>query len=146
VKGYDVVTSDGKKIGRANDVRDGFLVVETGFLRSRRPLPQEFAHAIDSDRKVIVTVPKATLQDAPRVKRNGTFDADAAARHYGVGGAIAKEEPVLPQDATEHQRAAQHERAAQETGVEEEGAAPLTKQPEDEIERRPERVYMPGGK
>jgi hypothetical protein len=47
----------------------------------------------------------------------------------------------------EHEIAEQRERESRETGVEEDGAAPLTKQPEgDEVERRPERVYMPGGK
>jgi hypothetical protein len=47
----------------------------------------------------------------------------------------------------EHEIAKQRERESRETGVEENGAAPLTKQPDsDEVERRPERVYMPGGK
>jgi hypothetical protein len=146
VKGYDVVTSDGKKIGRVVETRDGFLVVETGFLRGRRPLPKEFAHTTDEDRRVVVTVAKAVLQDAPRVRRDGTFDVDEAARHYGLGGAVKKEETVWAEEASEHQRAEQHQRAVADTGVEEEGAAPLTPQPEDEIERRPERVYMPGGK
>ena len=147
MKGYDVVTSDGRKIGRVTDALDRFVVVELGrFLRSRRPLPKEFAHATDGERKVVVTVPKALLADAPRVHRNGTFDVDAAARHYGVGGTITRDEPIWAEQATEHRIAAQREHASAETGAPEEGAAPLTKQPDDEIERRPERVYMPGGK
>jgi hypothetical protein len=147
VKGYDVVTSDGRKIGRVTDALDGFLVVQIGgVLRSRRPLPREFAHAADDERKVVVTVPKAVLADAPRVQRNGTFDVAAAARHYGVGGTITRDDPTWADQTTEHRVAAQRERASAETGVPEEGAAPLTKQPEDEVERRPERVYMPGGK
>jgi PRC-barrel domain protein len=147
VKGYDVVTSDGRKIGRVTDTLDDFVVVELGrVLRSRRPLPREFAHATDGERKVVVTVPKVVLEDAPRVHRNGTFDVDAAARHYGVGGTITRDEPIWAEQTTEHQIAAQHERASSETGAPEEGAAPLTKQPEGEIERRPERIYMPGGK
>jgi hypothetical protein len=146
VKGYDVVTSDGRKIGRVTDTLDDFVVVEIGrVLRSRRPLPREFAHATDGERKVVVTVPKVVLEDAPRVHRNGTFDVDAAARHYGVGGTITRDEPIWADQATEHQIAVQRERASSETGVPAEGAAPLTKQPEDEIERRPERIYMPGG-
>jgi hypothetical protein len=47
----------------------------------------------------------------------------------------------------EHEISEQRERESRETGVDEEGKAPLTKQPpEDEVERRPERIYMPGGK
>ena len=46
----------------------------------------------------------------------------------------------------EEKIAKQRERESKETGVEEDGKAPLTKQPDDEIERRPERIYMPGGK
>jgi hypothetical protein len=46
----------------------------------------------------------------------------------------------------EEEIAKQRERESKETGVEEDGKAPLTKQPDDEIERRPERIYMPGGK
>ncbi|HZT44574.1 MAG TPA: PRC-barrel domain-containing protein [Gaiellaceae bacterium] len=140
MKGYDVVTSEGQKVGRVVDVLDGFVVVEIGrVLRSRRPLPKEFAHAQDGQRAVVVTVPTKVLQDAPRVHRNGTFDVDAAARHYGLAASDRRDE------GAERALAEQRERESEETGPEPEGAAPLTKQPEDEIERRPERVYMPGG-
>ena len=85
MKGYDVVRSDGQRIGRVADALSGFLVVELGRVkRNRRPLPTEFAHATDGDRRVVVTVPTALLADAPRVKRRGGFDAGAAARHFGV--------------------------------------------------------------
>lgn len=141
-----MVTSDGQRIGRVSDVLDEFLVVELGrVLRSRRPLPKEFAHVQDDERRVVVTVPKKTLRDAPRVHRAGTFDVDQAAKHYGVAARRGQEQ-VWPEGAPEHTLAEQRERETKETGVDEEGAAPLTKQPEDEIERRPERVYMPGGK
>jgi hypothetical protein len=147
VKGYDVVTSDGQRIGRVADTLDGFLVVETGrLLRSRRPLPKEFAHAQDGERTVVITVPTKVLHDAPPVHRNGTFDVDEASKHYGVASSFTRDEPVWDEQTPEHQVAGQRERAAEETGVEEDGATPLTKQPEGEIERRPERVYMPGGK
>jgi hypothetical protein len=43
--------------------------------------------------------------------------------------------------------AEERERESRETGVEDEEKAPLTKQPaSDEVERRPERIYSPGGK
>ena len=141
MKGYDVVTSEGQRIGRVADVLDGFVVVEIGrLLRSRRPLPKEFAHAQDDERAVVATVPRKVLREAPRVHRHGTFDVDAAARHYGLAATARRDE------GAEHALAEQRERETEETGAEPEGAAPLTKQPAEEIERRPERVYMPGGK
>jgi hypothetical protein len=53
----------------------------------------------------------------------------------------------MKDESREHEIAEQRERESRETGVEDEEKAPLTKQaPDDEVERRPERVYMPGGK
>ena len=55
-------------------------------------------------------------------------------------------ERSFAEDSPEHDIADQRERQSRETGEEEQEKAPLTKQPDDEIERRPERVIMPGGK
>jgi hypothetical protein len=52
----------------------------------------------------------------------------------------------MTEESREHEIAKQRERESSETGVEDEEKAPLTKQPPDEIERRPERIIMPGGK
>ena len=49
-------------------------------------------------------------------------------------------------ESPEHEIAKERERESRETGPEDDSAAPLTKQPDEEIERRPERVLMPGGK
>ena len=85
MKGYDVVRSDGQRIGRVADAIGGFVVVELGRLvHTRLALPREFAHTTDNDRRVAVTAPFALLQKAPRVNRRGAFDAAAAARHFGV--------------------------------------------------------------
>ncbi len=86
MKGYDVVRSDGKRIGRVADKIGGVVVVELGrrLLRTRLALPREFAHATDCDRRVAVTTPLALLRAAPRVTRNGVFDAGAVSRHFGV--------------------------------------------------------------
>jgi len=147
VKGYAVLTSEGQKIGRVSDVLDGFVVVELGqVFRARRPVPKEFAHAQDGGRTVVVTVPKSVVKDAPRVHRHGTFDVEQASRHYGLASSYVQDEALWPGGTPEHHVADQHERAAEETGVDGQASAPLTKQPEGEIERRPERVYMPGGK
>jgi hypothetical protein len=104
VKGYDVVASDGQKIGRVRDVLDGFVVVELGrFIRSTRPVPKEFAHAADGKREVVVTVPKKVLRDAPKVRRNGSFDVELAARHYGLASSFAQHEPMWAERTPEHQ-------------------------------------------
>jgi hypothetical protein len=85
VKGYEVVKSDGQRIGRVADAIGGFVVVELGrLMRTRLALPREFAHATDGERRVAVTAPWALLDGAPRVTRRGTFDAVAAARHFGI--------------------------------------------------------------
>jgi hypothetical protein len=85
VKGYDVVRSDGQRIGRVADAIGGFVVVELGrLMRTRLALPREFAHATDGERKVAVTATRALLEQAPRVSRSGVFDASASARHFGV--------------------------------------------------------------
>ncbi|HKP17950.1 MAG TPA: hypothetical protein VJT84_05675 [Gaiellaceae bacterium] len=147
MKGYEVVTSDEHTIGRVAETLDGFLVVELGrFWKLRRPVPKEFAHAVDDERKIVVTVPKAVLRDAPRVRRDGTFDVDEAARHYGLAGTLAPDAPVFAEQSTEHRRAELRKHATAESGqIEDEGAAPLTKHPEDEVDRRPERVMLPRG-
>jgi hypothetical protein len=91
VRGYEVVTSDDRVVGRVLDVRHGFLIVQSGRLRkSRHPVPREFVHPVDEAAKVVVTVPRRILMDAPRADKNGDFDHDAAARHFGLtapGGA-----------------------------------------------------------
>ncbi len=53
----------------------------------------------------------------------------------------------MKEKSHEHEIAEQRERESRETSVEDEEKAPLTKQPDsDEVERRPERIYAPGGK
>ncbi len=85
MRGYEVVTSDDRAVGRVVDVREGYLIVESGRLRtSRRPLPREFVHPVDETAKAFVTIPRRVLRGAPKVKRNGFFDRDEAARHFGL--------------------------------------------------------------
>jgi len=66
MRGYEVVTSDDRVVGQVVDVRDGFLIVESGHLRkSRHPVPREFVHVVDEAAKAFVTVPKRVLMEAP---------------------------------------------------------------------------------
>jgi hypothetical protein len=85
MRGFDVVTSDDRLIGHVADMRDGYLIVESGHLRkARHPVPREFVHAVDEAAKAFVTVPRRVVMDAPEVDRKGFFDRRKAARHYGL--------------------------------------------------------------
>ena len=91
MRGYEVVTSDKRTVGRVVDVKDGYLIVESGRLRrSRRPIPREFVHAVDEAEMVFVTVPMRVLHDAPRVDRESRFDRNEAAWHYGLAETYAQ--------------------------------------------------------
>jgi len=126
VRGYEVVTSDDRVVGKVMDVRHGFLIVESGRVRkSRHPVPREFVHVVDEAAKVFVTVPRRILMDAPRADKNGEFDRSEAARHFGLAesyrhpptageGESLPHEPALGADrdsiaagrpAAEHRRA-----------------------------------------
>jgi hypothetical protein len=98
MRGYEVVTSDRRLVGHVSDVREGFLIVESGRLRRlRRPVPREFAHVVDEAAQVFVTVPRRVLRDAPEVDRRGGFDVAEAARRFGLAAGVDR--------AVEHRRA-----------------------------------------
>ena len=101
MRGYEVVTSDDRVVGHVADVRQGFLVVESGRIhKTRHPVPREFVHVVDEAAKAFVTVPRRILMDAPKVDKSGDFDRIEAARHYGLA------EPYLHRPtAPEHRRA-----------------------------------------
>ncbi|HEY7148121.1 MAG TPA: hypothetical protein VH420_01625 [Gaiellaceae bacterium] len=83
MEGYDVVTVDEHKIGKVVGETGAFLIVEQGaLLKSKHPLPREFAHVDDSEQQVRVTVPKEMVAGSPKIDEN--FDHQAAAEHYGL--------------------------------------------------------------
>jgi hypothetical protein len=85
VRGYEVVASTTRALGRVVGVNQGYLIVESGRMRKlRRPVPREFVHVLDGAAKAFVTVPRRILQDAPDVDRRGNFDLHRAALHYGL--------------------------------------------------------------
>ena len=101
MRGYEIVTSDDRVVGHVVDVRHGFLVVESGRIhKSRHPVPREFVHVVDEAAKAFVTVPRRILMDAPKVGKDGYFDSDEVARHYGLAESYAHQ-PT----AAEHRRA-----------------------------------------
>jgi len=126
MRGYEVVTSDDRAVGHVVDVRDGYLIVESGrWLKTRRPVPREFVHIVDEAAKAFVTVPRRVLLDAPEVDRRGQFDHRRAAFHFGLaedfaeppaggGGESLPHDPAwgpehdsraARRDASEHRRA-----------------------------------------
>jgi hypothetical protein len=89
-------------MGRVAEVKDGYLIVESGRLRKlRRPVPREFVHVVDGAAKAFVTVPRRVLQDAPEVDRQGNFDLQKAALHYGLAEAYEQ----IGRQPAEHRRA-----------------------------------------
>ncbi len=102
MRGYEVVASDRRTMGRVAEVKDGYLIVESGRLRKlRRPVPREFVHVVDGAAKAFVTVPRRVLQDAPEVDRQGNFDLQKAALHYG----LAEAHEQIGRAPAEHRRA-----------------------------------------
>ena len=93
MEGYDVVSSDDKKVGRVVGKIGDNLIVEHGTLRkSRTALPKVFTEVHDSDNQVRATVSKAIFDDAPCVDSAGELDDQAVAEHYGLAESFADPE------------------------------------------------------
>ncbi len=83
--GYEVRTTDDHKIGTVVADRGDYLIVESGkLIKSQHALPKAFAHALDAEQIVRVTVSKELVADSPKV--GDDFDEQAVARHYGLAG------------------------------------------------------------
>ena len=82
--GYDVITSDEKKVGRVADVHGDNLIVEHGTLLKRKhAIPMTFAHSDESEQVVRVSIPKEIVEASPKIE-NGSIDRKAIAMHYGL--------------------------------------------------------------
>jgi hypothetical protein len=89
--GYEVVTTDDHKIGSVVDAQGDYLIVESGTLRKHRhALPKAFAHTVDADQLVRVTLSKELVDDSPRV--DDGIDELAVARHYGLASGYEQPE------------------------------------------------------
>jgi hypothetical protein len=103
--GYEVVTTDDKRVGAVVEVRDDYLIVETGrLIKHRHALPKAFAHPVDADQLVRVTVSKELVEDSPNVEDG--FDEHQVARHYGLAAGYEHPETegdgvLLPDDPAE---------------------------------------------
>jgi len=82
MQGTDVVTYDEDKLGTVLEQRDDFVIIESGHLfKSKHAIPRDFIH--EQDGVLVATVAKDVVMDSPKID-NGTFDADAIRRHYGL--------------------------------------------------------------
>jgi hypothetical protein len=103
--GYEVVTTDDQRIGSVVEARGDYLIVESGTLRKHRhALPKAFAHPVDADQLVRVTVSKALVEDSPTV--DDQLDELAVARHYGLAAGYEHPETegageLVPDDPAE---------------------------------------------
>jgi hypothetical protein len=84
VEGYEVVGSDNGKLGHVVAIEGEFLIAEEGTLRKKRhAIPKAFAHPVDGEQVVRLTVSKELVEDSPTFKE-GELDREAAAAHYGL--------------------------------------------------------------
>ena len=85
MEGYEVITSDDEKLGQVAGVENGYLLVEHKHLLKVRhhAIPLAFAHAEDAEKIVRLSVSKTLIEDGPEVK-DGEFDRQAVAEHYGL--------------------------------------------------------------
>lgn len=87
MEGYDVISGDDEKAGTIVGSAGEYVIVERGMIfKSRHALPRAFTHVDDAERRVRISVSKEILEDAPTVDRDGQFDEQDVARHYGLAG------------------------------------------------------------
>jgi hypothetical protein len=87
MQGWQVVTSNGEKVGRISAVLDEFLIVEQGHLhKTRHPVPKTFAHLREEEQTVCLSMPKDMIDDSPKADGDD-FDPQLVAEHYGLVGA-----------------------------------------------------------
>jgi hypothetical protein len=82
MRGTDVVTNDGDKLGTVLEDRDGFVIVESGHVfKSKHAIPREFIH--EQGDGLIATVTKDVVMESPKINGDGV-DEHAILRHYGL--------------------------------------------------------------
>ena len=88
MEGWKVVGSDDHKIGTVVRVEGDFYIVEQGALmKHRHAIPKDFVHVREAEQEICLSLSKELVHDSPRVGKDGTFDRDAVAAHYGLAEA-----------------------------------------------------------
>ena len=118
MEGYEVITSDDRKIGQVVEVNDDNVIVEHGLLRkTQHAIPTAFVHADESEQIVRLSVSSNIVESSPELD-DGQVDRQAVAEHYGLAAGDPAPETegygdVLPDDPA---RSAEQEELR--TGVE----------------------------
>jgi len=118
MEGYEVIGSDGGKLGHVVEIEGDLLVIEEGKLRKARyAIPKAFAHPDDQEQVVRLTVSKELVEDSPPLK-NGDLDRKAVAAHYGLAEGYEAPETEGDGDLTPDDPAWSAEQEELRTGVE----------------------------
>lgn len=118
MEGYEVISSDERRLGHIVEVRGDNVIVEHGLLRkTRQAIPKPFVHTDESEHVVRLSVSGDVVENSPKVE-DESVDERAVAAHYGLAaGETAPETQgygeVLPDDPA---RSAEQEELR--TGVE----------------------------
>ena len=84
MEGYEVITSDGAKLGKVVSTAGDNLIVEHGAIfKTRHALPRTFAHVDDGERTVRTTISKELIVESPKVE-DGDLDESGIASYYGL--------------------------------------------------------------
>ena len=83
MRGYDVITSDGEKLGHVVGTDGSMLLIERGTIRkSRFAVPQALAETDKAENEVTLAVSRQVVELGPKVEEG--VDEHEVAEYYGL--------------------------------------------------------------
>jgi hypothetical protein len=83
MNGYDVITSDGEKLGHVVGTDGSLLLIERGTIRkSRFAVPQAVAQTRPDENEVRLTVSRQVVEQSPKI--DDEVDEQEVAEYYGI--------------------------------------------------------------
>ena len=93
MEGYELITSDDKRLGHVVATAGNNLIVEHGHLRkTRHAVPHTFVEVHADEGMVRTTLSKQLIEDSPKVADDGDVDEAEIAAYYG----LASGDPTAP--------------------------------------------------
>lgn len=93
MQGYDVITSEGDKVGHVTGTSGIYAIVENGLIRhSRHVVPLEFLNPVEGEEICRTPLSKDMIHDAPEADGDGNFDEQQVVVYYGIEQAGVKRE------------------------------------------------------
>ena len=87
MEGYDLITSDDKRLGHVVGTTGDSVIVEHGHLRkTRHAIPQTFLDVHEDEGTIRTTLSKQLIEDSPKVPDDGDVDELEIAAYYGLAG------------------------------------------------------------